>query len=210
MRILLLTDLHSNRWQSFIPRKIMNKCNFIISTGDIEIYDFPLDCIGVYGNHELLIEPFILKKLISCDRKILKYKGFTFTGFQGNLAKHIRKWHHFTEAELNEYYNFMRKEKLNLDFFLTHERAWGIFDIRDFGGKAKHLGIKLFRKFVENLRPKYYLSGHIQNPQGIVKVNSTICINPGEGSNNKYAILFPDLKVQFYEKETLMKEIQFE
>jgi Icc-related predicted phosphoesterase len=171
--------------------------DFIITTGDINFYDFPKKVIGVYGNHELLYNPFVTKPIIDADRIIQNYKGYLFYGYQGNMAKTIKKWHHFTEDQAIEDLDSLKKKKVKLDFFLTHERAYGIFDKLE----IKHVGVKVFREFIDDVQPRFYLSGHIHNPQGTVNIGQTMCINPGMGSDGQYCILEPEKKkVEFYEE----------
>jgi len=199
MKIIILTDLHERTFNELVPVNIWKTCNLILSAGDIKDYSFPLDIVGVYGNHDNLEEVFKHNKLIDVHLKVRTIKDLKIGGIQGVYApKNPRRWYHFQINKVKEYLNSIKPYELT--FFITHERAYGIFDTI----KNKNTGLKFLREFIEKKSPKFYISGHIRNKQGIMKIKDTICINPGHGINYEYAIL--DLSnnlIEFYIADVL-------
>jgi len=192
--IVIVSDFHERKIEDVIPQDIMNSAMFIITAGDFN-YQYPSNCIGVYGNHECLTE-LIKPTLNNVHMKTVTFHGYTFTGIMGVFCgekrynnPQRRRWYHQVQSEVD---SFLSKTP-SVDFFVTHERAYGIFDTIH----GKHVGNQGYRKYIDEKQPKYYISGHIMNDEKLIMVGKTLCINPHSHLWDFVILEVPQNKVKF-------------
>lgn len=175
MKILIISDLHDRKIELVVPEEVLKSVDFIISAGDYD-YLYPPKTIGIYGNHESEEE---LEKgtLIGCHMKIITIHGLKFAGIGGVFCGEKRyknpsrkRWYHQLQEIIDQYLD----KAPTVDFFITHERAYGIFD----SIHGKQVGNVGFRKYIDEKKPKFYISGHISNSEKTKIVGNTLCINP--------------------------------
>jgi len=188
MKILIISDLHERDIQSIVPNKILKSVDFLISAGDYNRYPYPLQSIGIYGNHDSLEEVNDKQTLINCHLKMKRIHSLKFMGVQGVFcgAKRYYKnpsWYHILESDIK-----IQLEKMpSVDFFITHFRAKEIFD-------RYHQGSQAFRDYIEQKEPKYYISGHTCADGAIERIGNTVCLNPHPCGKKRYIVL--DLRTQ--------------
>lgn len=197
MKILIVSDFHDRKILDIVPKEIIDEVTFIISVGDMEDnYPLPKESIGVYGNHESPDELNKKPSLNNVHCQVINYKGFSFYGimgvFCGDKRYHNpdrRRWYHQLQSIIDEY---LDKAPM-VDFFLTHERAYGIFD----EVHGKHVGNQGFRKYIDEKQPAFYISGHISNGEKLKMVGKTIAINPHSRLWDYVILELPSRKIQF-------------
>lgn len=184
MKILIVSDLHNRDLTSVIPLKTLSSIDFLISAGDYEKYPYPVQTIGVYGNHDTLKEVFNDKTLIDCNLQVKKLHGLKFMGVQGVFCGKKRfnsdrkLWYHNLEEDIEEKLSIMPQ----VDFFITHSRAKEIFN-------SFHDGSLAYRNYIIKMKPKYYISGHSCCEGGITRIGETCCLNPHVCGKLRYIIL---------------------
>jgi len=178
MRFLIVSDLHEIKIEDLVPPPIIKSVDYIISAGDYLHYPFPKPAIGVYGNHDSLEEVFQRKSLINCHMQIVKVANLTFLGIQGVFSPHPRKWYHNSEQEVKRF--LIKQPKVN--FFITHERASGIFD-------RLNSGKPFFTEYILKRQPDYYISGHVCADGDLLKKGSTLCLNPHPCNKKRFILL---------------------
>lgn len=188
MKILIVSDLHNRDINSVVPQKILKDVKFILSAGDYEKYPYPIQAIGIYGNHCSIQEVFTDKSLIDCNLKVKNVNGLKFMGVQGVFCGKKRfyknpSWYHILEEDIQP--KLMKIPKV--DFFITHFRAKEIFD-------RFHQGSPAFREYIEKKKPKYFISGHTCADGGIMRLGDTCCLNPHPCGLLRYIVL--DLRTQ--------------
>jgi len=183
MKILIVSDLHEHKIEDIVPVEILDSIDFIISSGDYqENYPFPKEAIGIYGNHD--VDPN--HSLISVNHEIKQYKGMSFLGIEGVFCGEKRyksprkRPYHQLESEVARCLSKMDY----VTFFITHERAFEIFDDKF----NTHPGNKALRKYIDEKKPKFYISGHMSNNKPMMIVGETLCLNP-HGFKWDYIIL---------------------
>ena len=187
MKFLIVSDLHENDVRTIVPEPVLKEVDYILSAGDYFKYPFPMPAIGVYGNHAPLSEVFGEKTLINCHRKIVSIKGITFLGIQGVFSPHPHRWYHQLESDTAK---FLR-QRPKVNFFITHERARGIFDRLGSGSPA-------FREYIIEKQPDYYISGHVCSNGAMIRQGHTICLNPHPCGLRRYIVLeFETGKITF-------------
>jgi Icc-related predicted phosphoesterase len=188
MKILIVSDLHNRDITSIVPQKTLKEVEFILSAGDYEKYPYPIQAIGIYGNHDPIKEVFTDKTLIDCNLKVKRVHGLKFMGVQGVFCGQRRyyknpSWYHILEEDIQLKLDKMPK----VDFFITHFRAKEIFD-------RFHQGSPAFREYIEKKKPFYYISGHTCFDGGLDRIGDTVCLNPHPCGKIRYIVL--DLKTQ--------------
>jgi Icc-related predicted phosphoesterase len=184
MKVLILSDLHNREITSIVPQKTLKNVDFILSAGDYEKYPYPIQAIGIYGNHDPLKEVFDDKSLLNCNLVVKRIHGLKFMGVQGVFcgAKRFNSdrklWYHNLEEDIESKLSKMPK----VDFFITHSRAKEIFN-------RFHDGSQAYRNYIEKKKPKYYISGHSCADGGILRVGDTCCLNPHVCAKVRYIIL---------------------
>lgn len=171
-RLVVFSDTHGNH------RKLpITEADIAIHLGDActfgnnaQFTDF-LDWFSQYpakyklfvaGNHELqwMLEPneFLLmfpKQILFLENRSISLDGITFISVPATMS-------------LQKYPKFKIPEKV--DFLLTHAPPRDILD--------NDLGCPILKKFVNKLKPKYHLFGHIHETGGkYLKTDNTIFIN---------------------------------
>jgi len=178
MKLLIVSDFHERNIREVVPELVLEKIDYIVSAGDYQVYPYPKPAVGVYGNHDELIEVFDKKTLINCHLKVVEVAGLTFLGVQGVFSPNPHKWYHNLEAAIQK--TLQKQPKVN--FFVTHERATGIFDRMGSGSLA-------YRDYILRKQPDYYISGHVCSEGTMIRQGHTICLNPHPCGCQRYIIL---------------------
>lgn len=178
MKLLIVSDLHERNIREVVPELVLDKVDYIISAGDYLFYPFPKPAIGVYGNHCPISEVFGERTLINCHKRVMVVAGLTFLGIQGVFSPNPHKWYHISETDIAKFLS--RQPKVN--FFITHERAAGVFDRMRSGSQA-------YREYIQCKQPDYYISGHVCADGAVIRLGHTICLNPHPCGHQRYIIL---------------------
>ncbi|MEI6533232.1 MAG: metallophosphoesterase [Candidatus Roizmanbacteria bacterium] len=167
MKILHYSDHLDNNLVSYF-----GLCDVFLCTGDLSLFHFasiekniPLkDCFGVYGNH---CNPGYLEQLgiQNVHLKILKWRNYSVSGFQGCLRYKESGGPQFTEDEAN----ILLKDFPHVDILLLHAPPFGILDDPD---DPVHSGSKSVRDYIDRTNPKYVFCGHL-DPTAEVQYNNT-------------------------------------
>jgi uncharacterized protein len=190
MKFLTFSDLHGDKVsiKEIVLRAKKDDIDFLLCAGDFSEFSRGLrpileefNSIGkkVYlipGNHEeggdKLTNALIdLKNCINIDKRAAKIGKYIFLGYGGGgfemedpeFRKIARHW-----------YGKYNGEKIVL---VTHQNP---FDTKlDLLGE-RHVGNIDYRKFIERIKPKVAISGHLHETAGVMdKVGKTKIVNPG-------------------------------
>lgn len=189
MKFLTFADLHGDFsfLKKLIKRAKEKDIEFVLIAGDFTAFERSmrailkkLDSIGkpiyiIPGNHEegddykKVIKDYsnchnVHKKAIEVDDYvILSYGGNGFSATDSEFRAIGRKW-----------YGKYKGKKIIL---MTHGPPYGTkLDLMD----KNHVGNKDYRKFIERIKPKLVISGHIHETFGAMdKIGETQLINPG-------------------------------
>jgi Icc-related predicted phosphoesterase len=189
MKLLSFVDLHGDNklLKKLVARAKKEDIDFVVAAGDLTQFETNLDYILnkldsiekpgliIHGNHEE--EDSIqkaVKKTKHCKEfheKEVKIKDFIFLGYGGGgfsledpeFRKIARKW-----------YGNHQRDKVIL---VTHAPPFGTsLDKLD----KRHVGNKDIRSFIERIKPKLVICGHIHETAGKKdKLGETPVIHPG-------------------------------
>lgn len=189
MKFLAFTDLHEDRkkLQRLIKRASQPDIDFVICAGDFSTFGRGMEVVlkafndlgkrfyVLPGNHEEHLElPAILREFSYCvdlHQQAKKVNGFVFLGYGGGgfaqedalFRKIARHW-----------YGKYNGEKIVL-----------VVHMPPFGNKTDllhkiHVGNKDYRRFIERIKPKLVICGHLHETVGQVdKIGNSKVVNPG-------------------------------
>jgi len=138
---------------------LYQKCEVMVSTGDLSIFDFfglgeiknKKPSFGVYGNHDSgnYMEKF---GIVNLHNRVVEYNGLKWGGWQGCL-RYKPGGVFFTENEAKVFYEAFPA----VDILLLHAGPKGMLDDpRD----TSHTGSEFIRQYVLDKRPKVVFLGH--------------------------------------------------
>ncbi len=189
MKFLVFTDLHGDRavLKELLKRAAKEDVDFIVCCGDLTVFSSnlkyilkELDAVGkkfyfIPGNHEsddkLKAALEGLSNCVNMDRQAVEIENYIFLGFGGNGFQQ-------EDAEFRkiarEWYSQYNGRKIVL---MTHGPVYGTkVDMLN----GKHVGNIDYRKFIERIKPKLALSGHLHETVGVIdKIGDTKVVNPG-------------------------------
>jgi len=190
MKFLAFTDIHEDKKavKALVKRAKEDDIDFIVSTGDISNFGAGLryniksfSTLGkkfyvIPGNHEeegSMLDD-VTKDFPDCinlDRKVARIGNYIFLGYGGDgfsmadpaFRKISRDW-----------YGKFNGKKIVL---LTHGPPYGT-KLDKISGDF--VGNKDYRKFIERIKPKIAISGHLHETVGKKdKIGKTALVNPG-------------------------------
>jgi len=189
MKLLAFADLHGDTrlLKKLIKRAKEKDIDLVVVAGDLTMFEShlrylmrKLNSIGkkvliIPGNHESekslkgVVSDY--KNCILFHRKALKYEDYVFLGYgEGGFS--------LSDAEFRklarQWYGEFQKEKIVL---VTHAPPFGTeLDKLD----KHHVGNKDFRKFIERIKPKLVICGHLHETAGkIDTIGEAKVVNPG-------------------------------
>lgn len=189
MKLLAFVDLHGDAslLRQLVKRAKEKDIDLVVAAGDLtwfgdhlEYVVKKLNTIGkkvliIHGNHEdnehlkEVIEKY--SNCIAFHGKAIKIEDFIFLGYgEGGFALNDPEFRKLAREWYGEYKN----EKIIL---VTHAPPFGT-ELDKVNGK--HTGNKDMAKFIERIKPKLVVCGHIHETAGKTdKIGETSVINPG-------------------------------
>lgn len=191
MKFLVFTDIHENRkvLPELVKRAQQDDIHFVICTGDFSTFgrgadivlktfnDLGKKFIVIPGNHEdkegwldQAVRPF--SHCLNLHNRAMEIDDYLFLGYGGDgfamedavFRKISRGW-----------YGKYNGKKMVL---LTHGPPFGT-TLDRIGNR--HVGNKDYRNFIERIKPRLALSGHLHETFGAIdQIGSTKCVNSGK------------------------------
>ena len=192
MKFLVFTDLHNDKEQraKLVKRALETDVEFIVCCGDISTFGRGLrDVLNAFskcgkkmyvipGNHEEAQGEFdvILRDYSFCinlHKNSRKVGDYYFIGYGGGgFAQQDAEF----RTMAREWYGKYKEHKTIL---VTHGPPFNT-TLDDLTGKARHVGNKDYRKFIERIQPRLAISGHLHETVGKTdKIGKTTLLNPG-------------------------------
>lgn len=189
MKILTFTDLHGDiaLLKRLIKRAKEEDIDLVIAAGDLTQFEGhlkyiagKLNAIGkkvlvIPGNHES--EKSLREAVndygncIDFNKKAVKVKDYVFLGYgEGGFALEDAEFRKIARGWYGDY----QKEKVIL---VLHAPPFGTAADKVDG---RYVGNKDFRSFIERIKPKLVICGHLHENAGKKdKIGETVVINPG-------------------------------
>jgi uncharacterized protein len=189
MKFLTFVDLHEDKkyLKELVKRASQDDIDFIICAGDLTMFGRSLryllkqfNNIGkkfyiIPGNHESdnMFKEIIADypNCINFNKKAVKKEGYVFLGYGGGgFAMEDPEFRKISR----EWYSKYQDEKVVL---VTHGPPFRTkIDLLE----KKHVGNKDYRKFIERVKPKLVVCGHLHETAGVMdSIGKTKVIHPG-------------------------------
>ena len=189
MKFLTFTDLHEDKkvLKELVKRASEDDVDFLITAGDMTEFGKGLryvlkglDSIGklVYlipGNHESdnMLNQVLADypNCINFNKKALKLGDYFLLGYGGGgFAMEAPEFRKISR----DWYSKYQDKKIIL---VTHGPPFGTkVDVLE----ERHVGNKDFRKFIDRIKPKLVICGHLHETVGVIdEVGKTKILNPG-------------------------------
>ncbi len=202
MRLIALTDIHDNASSiNRIGRQLM-EADLVLVAGDITtfgnkkdaqriietLYNYNQNILAVPGNCDPPDVGLYLRELnISLDNVMREINGYYFWGLGGSLPAPGGTPNELTEKQFENILNSLSKqikEPQNL-ILLIHQPPFNTRADCLYGNE--HVGSFALRRFVEQVQPLAYFTGHIHEGKGIDFIGKTVIVNPGPLRNGGFA-----------------------
>ncbi|RZN60282.1 MAG: metallophosphoesterase [Thermoproteota archaeon] len=180
MRLLHLSDIHGRVDSERILRAFNElKADIIVISGDSESSSLLRDLAGrtrvfyVSGNMDSISVVETARELgMLLDGEVLDVEGILLAGI-GRREEH----------DLNR----IRKEVKGDWILVSH---YPPLDTKaDIASSGRHVGSRIIRNAINELKPKACLCGHIHESPAIFRLNDTIVVNPGPAFMGRAAII---------------------
>jgi Icc-related predicted phosphoesterase len=199
MKILAVSDkVVGNLYSSDVKRKYPD-VDLIIGCGDLPFYylEFLVSALDkrlvyVRGNHDVgpqfTVEGRILKQVHGgkdIHGRGVRREGVLLAGLEGSMRYRPNAPFMYSETEMRyqvaQLLPRLLKNKLRygrfLDILVTHSPPFGIHDKQD----VPHTGFKILRNFLQWVKPRYMLHGHIhiyrQDTVTVTRYEDTTIVN---------------------------------
>jgi Icc-related predicted phosphoesterase len=179
MKILAVSDEESAYIWDFFDRSVFEGVELVISCGDLhrDYLEFlatllPVPLFYVPGNHD---KHFISDPPGGCtniDGRVEVYKGLRVCGLGGCKSRNPSAAYEYSEAVMSRRAGKLRRaisRAGGLDIFVTHAPSEGLGDGKD----AFHQGFAVFKKILEDYKPKIHFFGHQHKRYGLTNTPGT-------------------------------------
>ena len=213
MKILALSDIHSNSNSIHQISRELNETDIVVISGDITdfnglsavknvieaIREYNKNIFAVHGNCDNYeVEKYLKEEGISVNFKFREFEGVYFGGIGGTNKGTGGV------IENNHFQDFCEMIPNGRPWVLvTHEPAWGTKVDEPCSGY--HAGNMAVREIVEQYQPIIAQSGHIHEAYGTDMLIKTRLINPGPFKNGRYAMI--KLNTNIFSSEVKMQSI---
>lgn len=223
MRFLVLSDIHGDfAYLSKLEKEFLD-ADAIICAGDFaEVFkeDTGLPILeALVKKHETIFSvlgncdpPSFLEKLegydVSVQGIIASFDGLSFVGAGGATRFTGKTPNEISEEEIVSDLSLVRKaEDAPWDnlVMIVHNPP---FNTKlDKVSMGMHVGSKLVREVIEEVKPLVFVSGHIHEAFAIDVIGNTLLLNPGSLAEGRYAILDIEKKDGVFVAKAELKEI---
>jgi Icc-related predicted phosphoesterase len=131
----------------------------------------------VPGNHDLQVTADSLDRY-NCDRRMVEIAGIRIAGFGGAGPAPFGFPYEWSEEEAETILRSCLSDREGkLDIFLSHSPPAACQLDRTMRGE--HVGSASVRKWIDRVRPRLFVCGHIHEAWGVEEVEGVTCLNAG-------------------------------
>ncbi len=165
-RIMCVADEEDPGLYSEYAKTELKETDFLISCGDLhsEYLEFLVTLSNkplyyVHGNHDSRYDRDPPEGCICIDDDLVIHQGIRILGLGGSV-RYSQDKYQYTEKEMEKRIRKLRRKIRRaggVDIVVTHAPIRGYGDLEDYA----HRGFACFEKLLKELRPKYWLYGHV-------------------------------------------------
>ncbi|MCP8317688.1 MAG: metallophosphoesterase [archaeon] len=197
MKFLAITDVHGRTQVLKWLIELSKDFDLLAVAGDVTewgdenffrnfyklISDNDIMTLFVPGNHDPILE-LNLPKISNLHGESTNFNGLIFCGIGGSNPTPFS-----TPFELDDdqAYKLLFRLPNQIDVLISHSSPYGTKCDRSY--KGHHIGSKPVRSFIEKVKPKVVISGHVHEARSMDVLGDTLIVNPGPAMNGFYAII---------------------
>ncbi len=165
-RIMCVADEEDPGLYSEYAKTELKETDFLISCGDLhsEYLEFLVTMSNkplyyVHGNHDSRYDRDPPGGCVCIDDDLVVHQGIRILGLGGSV-RYSQDKYQYTEKEMEKRIRKLRRKIRKaggVDIVVTHAPIRGYGDLED----PAHRGFACFEKLLKELRPKYWLYGHV-------------------------------------------------
>ncbi|MEM3383137.1 MAG: metallophosphoesterase [Nitrososphaerales archaeon] len=197
MNLLAITDIHGRNQVLKWLIKLAKDFELLVIAGDVTdwgdkdffinfyktLSDNNIITFFVPGNHDPY-NKLTFPKITDLHGELRTFNSLIFCGIGGSNPTPFN-----TPFELKDEQaiDLLSKFSNRIDVLISHASPFGTKC--DLTYKGNHIGSKPVRSFIEKVKPKFVISGHVHEARGMDVLGETLIINPGPAMNGFYAII---------------------
>jgi hypothetical protein len=122
--------------------------------------------------------------VICVEGRVVTHQGLRIAGLGGSNPTPFNTPYELSDEEAEERLKALTSP---IDILISHTPPYGTRCDRP--ANREHAGSLPVRRFVERVRPRLVVCGHIHESRAIDYVGPTLILNPGAAVNNNYAVV---------------------
>ncbi len=197
MKLLAITDVHGKtqvlKWLTELAKNLdlLVIAGDVTDWGDKEFFrgfyktlsDNNITTLFVPGNHDPYHES-TFPKMLNLHGESTTFNGLIFCGIGGSNPTPFNTPFELRDDQATE---LLSRFPERVDVLVSHASPYGTKCDRTYRGN--HIGSKPVRSFIEKVKPKVVISGHVHEARGVDVLRDTLIVNPGPAMNGFYAII---------------------
>jgi Icc-related predicted phosphoesterase len=197
MELLAITDVHGKTQVSKWLTELAKNFDLLVIAGDVTdwgdeeffkgfyktLSDNNITTLFVPGNHDPCYES-TFPKMLNLHGESTTFNGLIFCGMGGSNPTPFNTPFELRDDQATE---LLSRFPDRIDVLISHASPYGTKCDRTYRGN--HIGSKPVRSFIEKVKPKVVISGHVHEARGIDVLGDTLIVNPGPAMNGFYAII---------------------
>ncbi len=202
MKLLAITDIHGKTQVLKWLIELAKNFDLLIIAGDVtdwgdeeffrsfykSLSDNNITTLFVPGNHDPCHES-TFPKILNLHGESTTFNGLIFCGIGGSNPTPFNTPFELRDDQAIE---LLSRFSDRVDALISHASPYGTKCDRTYRGN--HIGSKPVRSFIEKVKPKVVISGHVHEARCIDVLGDTLIVNPGPAMNGFYAIISMDGK----------------
>ena len=154
----------------------------------IEVFKTVLFIPGNCDPYETLNLNTVKERAINIHGKLFKYKDYYFYGLGGSNITPFNTLIEFDDRYLKRMINKLDELTNNYDrtIVVTHAPPYATLDKTFIGLRV---GVRPYLEFLKKRYPIVWISGHVHEARGQIKLGRTLVINPGAFMRKYYSVI---------------------
>jgi|BEDMetMinimDraft_2_1075160.scaffolds.fasta_scaffold01067_4 Predicted phosphoesterases, related to the Icc protein len=216
VNIIALTDIHGNvkNLNNILKSESFSTCDLILIAGDLTNFGDEKEISSVISLLEETKKPYYYVPG-NCDyvnkfnenqlrrnlhSNYVLFLGYAIIGIGGSLKTPFNTPFEITEEDveriIKEVYKRISKESYKGLLIVSHNPPYNTK--LDLTKSGIHVGSKILRKYIEEVKPILVISGHVHEARSVDQINETIIVNPGPLKDGFFA------EIKLEEKPTVV------
>lgn len=205
LRIIALTDLHGRQsYLNYLMRDIQGlNYDLVVIAGDLTYFSDYSEALGLLKTISNCLNTTVLFVPGNCDdsrlldldsvgnsifnihARFYKYSNIYFYGIGGSNKTPFNTWIEWSEDEIKLFIKKAENIEWNKLILVTHTPVYSVMDYIN----RDNTGSRALYEFLLKHGALVWITGHLHEYSGFVKIDRTIVLNPGPFTKGYYALI---------------------